>query len=977
MPKLPTVFAAAVPQRMLLPDQGRGRSSDLALPAHQCTWSRRLPPEIIALIAEHVLLAAGSEGVLAMAGVCKIWRDEVLLKPLSPLARTLDLFRCRRVQPLGSEYLLTNIREHRVSVFDESFFISPVAQKKLLSIRQWPPTSDTPQEFARALFGPFPGLVFVRRVPVTASDRSLDRIHTWRATKHAHVHVYSPLFPPWFVVLCSRQHLVPKEQYWLPFVTPMPRVFDEAEGEIHPIAADDSHLWEFTVSEPIPEDCSGHAHKVANSLVFSFQGRSQRKIVGGGFPPGTTARATVLTIDTDRGPRRSSYPATTLPDGTVCHVFVREVSAIVVFFVDAEYGAEARAMWYKEAIKTRPYLKSPTWVGQRTYRWRGPDHILCAFEVIAFRQKMFSPVSPNTDMLFSSRQLITMARRAVGPSTDVSCIRFTSVFPGTNNYAGGFGEQQWSTAYAPIYYRFLAKKHQVARRFGKIHGGGHEIRKRILCNDVPNHDTVCTKFMCLWLASKLNKPVRDWRRESPAVTFFGTKAWFAWCPGQNREKVYDLTSGRYKKESSKTLYGFGRNPVRNNRLPAFLNNSHFANVRNYLAVKECIFGPPHRAICTVGLRPETMEAFVPDTSRYFADNFPVLSYFKDHYGEKLTAKIAYICRLLVETSAPLVQVPIAFVFPRPDTPGITRENLADGRSARVDTAWEAQETSWNGDGVRVTGSALDSAATEAPRRQEGERIPKTLKVSTEEGEFRVTVNHITKGFAGTDVCYGTIAAADVTAACGDNLLHIFPILEIAVNEEHSITTMGVCMTALDWVAYKLIGIDEIQRMSPHLIGAVSHMALVLTLPENGSERERNYTQMAEKDVRRRKERAAAHVNPFDAAPRQETESELRFKHPLSLDPPVTRRAFTMSEVSPLLGEYLQAIVAHIVLADNSDLALKEEGWLWKLNKEYILRVSSAFNRWAVYPMHYYNRVMLLSAAAEREMRRRNHPHWAA
>ena len=220
---------------------------------------------------------------------------------------------------------------------------------------------------------------------------------------------------------------------------------------------------------------------------------------------------------------------------------------------------------------------------------------------------------------------------------------------------------------------------------------------------------------------------------------------------------------------------------------------------------------------------------------------------------------------------------------------------------------------------------------------------------------------------------GTIAAASVTAASADNLLHIFPILEIAVNDEHSITTMGVCMTALDWVAHKLIGVDRLERRTPYLMGALSHMALVLTLPENGSERERNYTQMVKRDVQRRRERAASLLNPFDAAPREEPEAELRFKHPLSLDPPITRRAFTMDEVSPLLGGYLQRIVAHVVLADP---AANEQGWLWKLNKEYIMRVSLAFDRWAVYPLNYYNRVMLLSTSAERAMRQTPPTHWA-
>ena len=272
----------------------------------------------------------------------------------------------------------------------------------------------------------------------------------------------------------------------------------------------------------------------------------------------------------------------------------------------------------------------------------------------------------------------------------------------------------------------------------------------------------------------------DWTAKPPAVAFFGTKAWFAWAPGQTREKVAESTAGRYKTCSSKTLIGFGNNPIRNNKLPAFLNNSHFCNVRNYLSVAECIFETPHMAISVVGIRPETMAAFVPNTARRFRQTFPVLARFKDAAGAAETAVVADVCRRMAETSAPLVRVPIAFILPDAGTPGVVTLVQASSGAQTVDPAWSADG------GAHGTGGARP--------------LQWQLKVTTERDQFRTNVHHIARGHADTTVCYGTIAARDVTMASGDNLLYIFPILEIVVNDEHSISTMGVCMTALDWMA---------------------------------------------------------------------------------------------------------------------------------------------------------------------------------
>ena len=257
------------------------------LPKSTCK-GRRSAARALAVI-EYVLCISGSDGLMAMAGVCAACAPPCWTAPRRH-SRSLKLFRCRRIQAVGQDYLLTNLREHRVSIFDEDFYISPVAQSRLFLPKPWPPTSMTAEAFARALFEPFPGLLFVRRMPAVPCDRSLDRIYTWRAAKGAVVDVVSPLFPRWLVPLSSRRQYTGKEQYWLPYVVPMAPIFDEA-GENYAVAAEgNARLWEFCLSEPVPEVHDTQPPKLENRLVFSFQGRSQQ-VPRGSFPPDTTALA--------------------------------------------------------------------------------------------------------------------------------------------------------------------------------------------------------------------------------------------------------------------------------------------------------------------------------------------------------------------------------------------------------------------------------------------------------------------------------------------------------------------------------------------------------------------------------------------------------------------------------------------------------------------------------------------------------------
>jgi len=941
-----TVFGAVVPARAPLPICGGAAAQPEAqtrLPASTCRWGAGLPPELLAMIADRVLQLAGSDGLVAMAGVCAAWRTALLDGPESPLALTLKLFRCRRIQAIGQDFLLTNMREHRVSVFDENFFISPVAQAQLLAPKPWPPASTTAEALARALFEPFPGLLFVRRTAVTAvCDRSLDRIHAWRAAKDAVVDVVSPLLPRWFVALGSRRQYTGKEQYWLPHVAPMPRVFDETVDNPPP-PGNGTRMWEFSLCEPLPETADGQAPKLENRLVFSFQARAQRSLLPGVFPPGTTALGTVLSIDKDRPSPVGACPATPTASGRVYNNREREASAVIVFFRPPDMTQEEQDLWSQQAFAVRPYLKSPEWVQRRTFRWREAGTVLCAFVVLAFWQEVQRPVVPNTDMLFPVRSLPVMARRATAPAIGGAALRLQSVFPAPDPI--GFGGHQWSSEYAPVYYRFLVKKQQLARRFARLHSNSRVVQTQIMENSLAANNPLRQRFADFWLSQKLSLQPCDWTAKPPAVVFFGTKAWFAWAPGQTREKVADSTAGRYKTCSNKTLIGFGNNPIRNNKLPADLNNSHFANIRNYLSITDCIFGPPHMAISVVGFRPETMAAFVPNTDRRFRKTFPVLARFKRAAGASEAAVVADVCRRMAETSAPFVRVPIAFILPDAGTPGVVTLLQASGGTQPVDPAWNPDE------------DAAGAPAASAP-------LPWHLKIKTEHSEFRSNVHHVARGYADTTVCYGTIAARDVTMASGDNLLYIFPILEIVVNDEHSTTTMGVCMTALDWLAWKLFDIGRFDWMNPALIGVVSHMALALTLPENGSPRSEAYARMAEAVMAQRRN-ARGPVNPFEPPPGDEAPTDLRFKHPLSVDAPTVRRAFTLPDVAPLLEAYMQELIARVVLADP---AHGEPGWLWALNRRFIARVSTAFDLWAVFPLHYYNRVMLLSARAERDLR---------
>lgn len=939
-----TVFGAVVPARVLLPicadtASEAGARPAVRLPKSTCRWGAGLPPELLAIVIDYVLCISGSDGLMAMAGVCAAWRTALLDGPEAPLALTLKLFRCRRIQAVGQDYLLTNLREHRVSIFDEDFYISPVAQTRLFLPKPWPPTSMTAEAFARALFEPFPGLLFVRRMPAVACDRSLDRIYTWRAAKDAVVDVVSPLFPRWLVPLSSRRQYTGREQYWLPHVVPMAPIFDEA-GENYAVAAEgNARLWEFCLSEPVPEMHDTQPPKLENRLVFSFQGRSQRRVPPGLFPPGTTALATLINYDRDRTAPGTSHPASVTPGGRVYHKSEREVAATIIFFKPPGMTREEQGAWSAKAFAGRPYLKSPKWVLRRTHRWREAGTVLCAFVVLAFRQETRAALEPNTAMLFSVRSLPIMARRATAPVIAPRILRIQSVFPGQAPIS--FGGHQWSSEYVAAYCRFLVKKQQMARKFVQFYSKSQAVLTQIMENSLAPDSPIAKKFADFWLSQKLLLQPCDWKAKPPAVAFFGTKAWFAWAPGQTREKVAESTAGRYKTCSNKTLIGFGNNPIRNNKLPAFLNNSHFCNVRNYLSVAECIFGPPHTAISVVGIRPETMAAFVPNTARRFRQTFPVLARFKNAAGAAETAVVADVCRRMAETSAPLVRVPIAFILPDAGTPGVVTLVQASSGAQTVDPAWGADG------GAHDTGGARP--------------LPWQLKVTTERDQFRTNVHHIVRGYADTTVCYGTIAARDVTTASGDNLLYIFPILEIVVNDDHSISTMGVCMTALDWMAWKLLDIGRFDWMNPAFIGVISHMALALTMPENGTPRSEAYVRMAETVVAQRQNDRGP-VNPFEAPPDNVAPANLRFKHPLSVDAPTVRRAFTLNDVAPLLEAYMQELIARVVLADP---AHGEPGWLWALNRRFIARVSEAFDLWAVFPLQYYNRVMLLSARAER------------
>lgn len=961
----PGIYAAIVPQRTRLPFHLTGTRT-VATPVSTCAWGT-IAPEIVALIVSYVLEIDGSQGLLVMAGVCTRWRNAIMRGPSSPLGLSLELFRCRRIKAIGSEYLLTNIREHRVSIFKEDFFISPLPQSRLFAPRAWPPTAPTPGAFAHALFDIFPGIFFVSRMPIAACERSFDQIYTWRASKKAHVTVYCPFFPSWFVPLTSRREFVQKEQYLLPFVAPMLRVFDEADGEAAPVDVADAHLWEFSLCEPVPEANSAQGLRVANRLVFSFQGRSLRRVPGTFFPPGTMACATVLTIDTDRPHQQGQYPASVLAGHRVCHVHEREVSAVVIFLVPSSLSQEDESKWARQAFATRPYLRSPKWVLRRSHRWRGGTRVLCAFVAMSFRQEILNPVKPNTQMLFPVRSLPRMARPVVLGQWHRH-FRIGTLFPDNGNVANGaavgFGGHQWSTEAAPKFYRFLAKKAATARVFARLHGGGRDIPRQLMCNELSPTGSLCTKFAKLWSSSALARPVADWTAGSPALAFFGTQAWCAWPRVQRKEKVFMSDAGKYKRHSNKTLVAFGNNPIRDNHLPAFLNNSHFANVRNYLSVHECVFGPPHKAIHAVGIQSETLNAFVPDVTAPFADDFPVFSRFRDAYGTEQTAAIARTCRVLVAGSAPMVRVPIVFLLPKRGTPGVVQRGRSGSSPPAQHPAWTAEATAHpDQDGIRVRGEG--QTLVPAPSKPAAEPFPERLLVSTETAEFRVDIHHISRGYADTTVCYGTISPEDVTAACGDTLLYVFPMLEIAINDEHSITPMGVAMTTLDWVAWKLLEAGLFERLSPYLMGVLSHMALALTLPENESSRSMAYAAAAKKTTERRRDQCSSRVSPFEAQPGRFNADDLRFKHPLSADSPTERRAFTLDEVCPLLKDYLQEIVAHVVLADPH---IAEQGWLGSLNGRFISRVSTAFDLWAVYPLQYYNRVMLLSALAENALR---------
>ena len=77
------------------------------------------------------------------------------------------------------------------------------------------------------------------------------------------------------------------------------------------------------------------------------------------------------------------------------------------------------------------------------------------------------------------------------------------------------------------------------------------------------------------------------------------------------------------------------------------------------------------------------------------------------------------------------------------------------------------------------------------------------------------------------------------------------------------------------------------------------------------------------------------VNPFEPPPDNVAPSNFRFKHPLSVDAPTVRRAFTLNDVAPLLEAYMQELIARVVLSP----AHGEPGWLWALNRRFIARVS--------------------------------------
>ena len=122
-------------------------------------------------------------------------------------------------------------------------------------------------------------------------------------------------------------------------------------------------------------------------------------------------------------------------------------------------------------------------------------------------------------------------------------------------------------------------------------------------------------------------------------------------------------------------------------------------------------------------------------------------------------------------------------------------------------------------------------------------------------------------------------------------------------------------------------------MNPAFIGVISHMALALTMPENGTPRSEAYVRMAETVVAQRQNDRGP-VNPFEPPPDNVAPSNLRFKHPLSVDAPTVRRAFTLNDVAPLLEAYMQELIARVVLANPHG----EPGWLWAYPPLYCARL---------------------------------------
>ena len=207
-----------------------------------------------------------------------------------------------------------------------------------------------------------------------------------------------------------------------------------------------------------------------------------------------------------------------------------------------------------------------------------------------------------------------------------------------------------------------------------------------------------------------------------------------------------------------------------------------------------------------------------------------------------------LCRRVAETMVPLDRVPVIFSKPHANAPNIHRKTSCWHTFDARDPAWDSQLAEPPADGIRVEGGT-DRAARYLPSSGR-------------------TASDVIRGFylsPGAPYHSGTCASRsqeprrrrrfvwisvgrDAEPLCAsDALSYVWPP-ELGINGAHTITTTGLCMMACDWVAHRLLEYGRADVVSPELMGFVAHMALALSMPENGTLWQKQYETYAKRGI---------------------------------------------------------------------------------------------------------------------------------